>query len=100
MPSTGERAVPKAISPPTSPIEEGDDGADISDALAPPSDRAVNKRELSEPVSKGIDHSTRVEPALPEMDPDDMDVESLQKRLKLVEQRFAGMFLRFSVELY
>jgi hypothetical protein len=86
VPSTGE----KTNLPPTERIEETDNGADISDALAPPSDKAVDK---GEPISQGIDHKIHVKPTLPEMDPNDMDVESLQKRLKLVEQRFTGMFL-------
>jgi len=86
VPSTGE----KTNLPPTERIEETDNGADISDALAPPSDKAVDK---GEPISQGIDHSIHMKPTLPKMDPNDMDVESLQKRLKLVEQRFTGMFL-------
>jgi hypothetical protein len=84
VPSTEKKTDP----PPN--VEETDNGADISDALAPPSDKAVDK---GGPISKGIDPSTHVKPALPEMDPNDMDVESLQKRLKLVEQRFTGMLL-------
>jgi len=86
VPSIEKNTIP----PPTERIEETDDGADIYDALASPSDRAIDK---GEPISEGIDHSTHVKRTPPEMDPNEMDVESLQKRLKLVEQRFTSMFL-------
>jgi hypothetical protein len=69
--------------------EVNDGGADISVALSSPS--AVEDDAHLELLSKDIDRNAQLEPTLLEIDPTDADVESLQKRLKLVEQRFTGM---------
>jgi hypothetical protein len=80
--------------PPQKTIEENDEGADISDALSSRTESIVKAKAHPQSLSKSIDESEpQEEPTLPEIDPDDMDVESLQKRLKLVEQRFTGMLL-------
>lgn len=77
---------------PTKAFEE--DGADISDALSLSVHPATKTQAHPEPLSKSIDESApQEEPTLPEIDIDDMDLESLQTRLKLVEQRFTGMLL-------
>jgi hypothetical protein len=92
VPKTKETIAPQAPPPLAETIEENDDGADISDALSSPTTGVVKEKAHPEPVSNGIDQSAQEQLTLPKIDSDDMDVETLQKRLKLVEQRFTGMF--------
>lgn len=52
------------------------------------------KSTASEPVEETKAEATTVdEPDLPQADGDDQDVESLHQRLKLVEQRFSGVYI-------
>ena len=78
--------------PPTKTTEEKDDRVDIPDTLGPSTHSTVTVKAYAKPHSKSIDESApHEEPTLPEIDPN--DVESLQTRLRLVEQRFTGMLL-------
>lgn len=73
-------------------IAEEDAETDISEALGVSTkDTAVTTASI-EPVSDKIDElELHEEPRLSQVDPGDLDVDGLQTRLKLVEQRFNGV---------
>jgi hypothetical protein len=90
--STTDSVTQKDVPLPTETAEENDDGADISDAFSLPADKIVKEIVLSVPVSNGIGLTVQDELALPKIDANNTDMESLQTRLKLVEQRFTGIY--------
>ena len=93
---TTDSVTQKAIPLPTETAEENDDGADISDAFSLPVDKTVKEMVYAMPVSNGIDLTVQDE--LAKIDANDTDMESLQTRLKLVEQRFTGIYCVSAVQ--